>query len=157
MRPKSNEDTPLRPQEEQFCQNLMLGMNQTQAVRNANFTTSNPGVYANQLIRKPNVVKRLAELRVEAQREFEITREEVLEGLKSAIADAKLQADPTAQISGWREIGKMLGYYAPERKQIEISESEEAFHKRLESMDTEDLLKLVGDGITIDGDFEVVN
>jgi hypothetical protein len=31
-----------------------------------------------------------------------------------AIDRARVRADPAAQIAAWREIGKMLGYYAPE-------------------------------------------
>ena len=50
----------------------------------------------------------------------EITRDDVLEGFKDAIAIARTQSEPMTMIAGWREVGKMLGMYEAKLK-IEIT------------------------------------
>ena len=39
---------------------------------------------------------------------------------------AREQQDPAAMIAGWREIAKLCGYYAPERRRIEVSTGHDA-------------------------------
>lgn len=77
-----------------------------------------------------------------AEKAADISKKEVMEGLKDAIDQAKLLADPTAQISGWREIAKMCGYYEPQRLQVEVSVSAKRVLSQFEALSDEELLKL---------------
>ena len=52
-----------------------------------------------------------------------MTRQRVLDGLLEAVELARERADPTAMISAWREIGRLCGYYAPERVRIGVQAS----------------------------------
>ena len=45
-------------------------------------------------------------------------------------------------ITGWREIAKMCGYYAPERKQIELRDGHDVLWAQLEAMSDAQLLEL---------------
>ena len=49
-------------------------------------------------------------------------------------------------IAGWREIGKMLGYYAPERKQVQLSVDARAQRNELARMTDAELAQLIVDG-----------
>ncbi len=70
-------------------------------------------------------------------------RAEVLEGFQEAIELARLRADPSAMIAGWREIAKMCGYYAPERKQVELSTAGSALRTQYEEMTDADLANVI--------------
>ncbi len=47
-----------------------------------------------------------------------------------------------AQISGWREIAKMLGFYAPERREVKLSTAGAALRAEYEALSDEDLLAI---------------
>jgi hypothetical protein len=72
-----------------------------------------------------------------------ISRKRVLEGFLEAIELAKIQADPSAMIAGWREIGRMCGYYEPEKKEISLSVDASNLYNRLRELPDEVLLRIV--------------
>ena len=86
----------------------------------------------------------LAQVYREAREKAKVTRDEVLEGFKDAIQDAKLLGDPNAQIKGWTEIGKMCGFYAPEKHEVRLSAGGKALEDQLSGLSTEQLLELAG-------------
>jgi Terminase small subunit len=89
------------------------------------------------------VQKGEAEIAAKAQ----LTRAAVLRGFQEAIALARLQADGSAMISGWREIAKMCGFYAPERKQVELlSTAGLELSAEFEQMSDAELVNLIAAG-----------
>lgn len=140
------------PTELKFVEGLALGMKHNQACQFAGIERST----GSRMKKKPHVRAMLEELKAEAREQFNISRDDVIKGLSDAIQDAKLLADPTAQISGWREIGKMLGYYAPEEKKLILTAGQQRLRDQLEDMSEEDLLQLA-DTSAIDGEFEVID
>jgi hypothetical protein len=77
----------------------------------------------------------------------QLTRATVMRGFQEAIEVGRLKADPSAMIAGWREIAKMCGYYAPERKQVEVvSTAALELNARLELLTDAELAKLIADG-----------
>ena len=75
--------------------------------------------------------------------EVEITRADVITGIRGAIDRAKLQAEPATEIAGWREIGKILGHYAPEVKKLTLSDEQDKVVRKLETLSTQELLAMV--------------
>lgn len=53
------------------------------------------------------------------QKEFQMSRSEVLAGIKEAVELAMRSDDPNTAIRGYVELAKLLGYSVPEKKQIE--------------------------------------
>lgn len=103
--------------------------------------------------RYPNVQRELAKVRAEMATEANITREDVVQMLLDAANMAKLMSDPTAMIAAAREIGKMLGHYAPEVKKIMTGMDQGDIKKALENMSDEELLKLANARVkVIDGE-----
>lgn len=92
-------------------------------------------------------------IRSENAQEMEISRKDVLAGFVHAVRQADTMAEPLTQIQGWKEIGRMLGYYAPEKHEHEHKGQIEHMHKQVEDMSTEELEEYVG-GEVIDGEFE---
>ena len=88
------------------------------------------------------VQEALAEKRAEIAEELEITREKVMRGLLEAVEIARLQADPAALVRAWSELARMCGYYAPERKQVDVSVSAKRMVDQFEAMSDAELLQL---------------
>ena len=70
----------------------------------------------------------------------------VLEGFQEAYEMAKGSNNPGAMTGANRELGKMCGYYEPEKKKIEVSQVGSMGHlKYLESLTDEELMGMLGD------------
>lgn len=83
----------------------------------------------------------------------QMTRQRVMDGMLEGIEMAKIQADAGNMIAGWREIGRMCGFYAPEVKKIELSITTRRVIDQLETLSDDDLLELVEkNGQTIEGE-----
>ena len=85
----------------------------------------------------------LKEARDELSSAAQISRADVLDGFMEAINLARLAADPQAMIKGWTEVGKMLGYYAPEVKKVEITDNQKRLQSKFEAMSDEELLRVI--------------
>lgn len=82
------------------------------------------------------------------------TREDVTEGIHDAITQAKLLADPMAQIRGWTEIARINGLDAAKKVEVEITVTNpNAPAEQLRQLTTGQLAKLVDEGNVIDADF----
>ena len=145
----------LNAKEHAFVENIAMGLNPSRAAANAGYgsvRSKGPALMRNDRVRDA-IHTRRAELRDS----FRIKREDVLIGLRDAIKDAKLLSEPMSQIAGWREIGRMLGYYEPERKIIELSDHTPTAIQQLQEVSTTELLELAGpSGSTIDGEFTLL-
>lgn len=95
----------------------------------------------------------IARIKADTAANTGVTKENVVEMLKDAAELAKMQADPMGMVSAARELGKMLGFYAPEVKKITKGIDQQDFQKLLESMPEDELLKLANARV-IDGTAE---
>lgn len=104
------------------------------------------------LIKKPHMVAARAKMCDAVRGNVDFSREDVAAGFKEAIDQAKVLADPMAQIAGWREIAKLKGYDKIPSVVVNVHASMEQFKKELQHLPTEELLKIAGADI-IDADF----
>ena len=104
------------------------------------------------LLKKPHMVEARARFRDAARGNIDFTRDDVVAGFKDAIDQAKVLADPMAQIAGWREIAKIKGYDKQPQLVLNLHGTVEQFKKELQHMPTEQLLELAGSNV-IDADF----
>ena len=56
-----------------------------------------------------------------SQQVVNMSRKSVMRGILEAIEMAKDQRQPGGMISGWKEIGRMCGFYEPEKREIRLS------------------------------------
>lgn len=89
-----------------------------------------------------DVQEALAKARTELTTVTQIKRADAIAGVMEAIDLARLCADPASMIRGWSEIAKMLGFYAPETKKIEITNATGSMIKKYEQMTDEELYQL---------------
>lgn len=86
----------------------------------------------------------------------QIRRLDVVEGIIDGIEMARMQGDSGNVIKGWGEVGKILGHYAPEKKILELSVTDQRLRSKFESMSDEELLALQR-GSVIDGEATRLN
>ena len=156
-RGKQDPSQPLTEKQRLFVHYLVHDrLNQTAAARQAGF--SQPGTAANTLMKNPKVLSAIAEERLEYAKASGMTKQKVIEGFVEAIDMARIKADPVAMIAGWREIGKMCGFYEATKTKVELSVQGQVLIQRLNTMTDEELLALAeGDPSVLEGEFHVVD
>lgn len=157
---KQDPSQPLTEKQRMFVHHLVHNkLNQTAAARQAGF--SEAGVEAVRLLKSPKVQAAIAEERAEYARASAMTKQKVIDGFAEAVDLARIKADPIAMIAGWREIGKMCGFYEPTKTKIEVSVNGRVMIDRLQTMGDAELLALVEQDPhalgTLEGDFHVVD
>jgi len=91
----------------------------------------------------PKMGERIVQKRIAIAHFSGLSPMDVIEGLRVAIDQAKILADPMSQIAGWREIGKMCGFYEPEKKIIEVSDKSKRKFADIQRMSDEELMKVL--------------
>jgi hypothetical protein len=93
------------------------------------------------------------------QRQYNITlratnmsRKRVMEGFLDAIDMAKGNRQATGMISGWKEVGRMCGFYEPERREVTLSIESKQVIEDMKTMSRERLLELVQQQDVIEGE-----
>ena len=76
--------------------------------------------------------------------------------LLEAVELAKLMAEPATMVSGWREIGKMCGYFTVQHK-VDVSVSGSVVHQRLNQLSDAELLKIIQGGGLGEPDPQLLN
>jgi hypothetical protein len=142
----------LTPQQRRFIDNMLKGQSQTVAARAAGY--SFPASAACKLLGQANIQEGLRYLHKKYEKNADMNRKKVMDGFKEAIDMAKIQGDPATMVSGWREIGRMCGYYAPEKKEIDINITAKRAVDKLETLSDAELLEMIeNDEEAIDGEY----
>lgn len=127
-------------------------LNQTAAARQAGF--NQPGTSANALMKNPKVIKAIAVEREEYAKASGMTKQKVIDGFAEAIDLARIKADPIAMIAGWREVGKMCGFYEPQKTEVRVSVQGQVLLQQLNNMTDEQLLQMAEEDPSIlEGEF----
>ena len=130
--------------QQRFVAEYLVDGNGTAAAVRAGYGRAGARVAAHRALRNDNVAAEIAGRQAADADRLRLAREDALQGWLEAIEAARGQANPMAQIAGWREIGKMLGFYAPERQRVEVSAAGAAEWQWLEAMSDAELLRLAG-------------
>jgi hypothetical protein len=143
-------DIPLTAQQCEFVKFLAEGMPPSAAARHANFAHPNSAVQ--RLMSLPNILAALQIERAKYEREAQMTRKKVMDGLLESIEMARVMSEPITMIAGWREVAKMCGYYEPTKTKIDISVNGRLLVSRIQAMPDEELLALA-EGEIHEGEF----
>lgn len=131
----------LTEQQKIFVNAIVRGKAPNVAARMAGYASPDQQGYS--VVKSPKVQEAIRYLHRRHEKAADMTRKKVMDGLLEAIEMAKVQADSGNMISGWREIAKMCGYYAPEVKKIDINVTAKRVIDKLETLSDADLLEMV--------------
>ena len=126
-----------------FVQEYLVDRNGAAAAVRAGYSPRTARQIAYELLTRPDVAEAVREGEAEIAAKAQVTRASVLHGFQEAIDLGRARSDPSAMISGWREIAKMCGYYAPERKCVELSTASLEVRAQIEEMTDAELANLV--------------
>ena len=138
---EANPDRPLTSRMKEFVKLWAQGETILSAALRAGYNDG--GTYAYRLAKDPAILKIYHREKEAYAAAVGMTRQKVMEGLLEAVEMSKIQADPTAMIAGWREVGKMCGYYEPVKKQIDVNITGNVVMQRLNKLSDAELLKLI--------------
>lgn len=148
-------DQRLTPEQSIFVKNVATTlMTPTAAARLAWPHVNQPSQRANVEMKRKQVIVAIANERAKYEAASDITRRKVIDGFMEAIDMARVQADPTAMIGGWREIAKVCGHYEPTKQELIITFRGQNTLRQMEQMTDEQLLKLAHQ--EIEGEFTEV-
>ena len=94
----------------------------------------------------PNILAYKAKFERQYEAAAQMSRQKVMEGFKESIEMAKLMAEPMTMIAGWREIGKLCGYYAPVETRVKVDVSGNVTMNQLTQMTDAELLEMIEKG-----------
>lgn len=140
--------TELTPRQARFVDEYLVDANGTQAAIRAGYSASGARVAAHRLLTNVAISSRLeARQQADATR-LGVTRDSVIQRLVEAFELAREQAEPAAMVSAAKELGKLMGFYAPVRVEASVDVKELAARGQFERMTDEELMALMGQGGT---------
>lgn len=142
----------LTKEEQDLVYNIeVLGMKPSRAAGIAGV----PDVSLTRVLGSPEVVVARQRLRDTIRQRANITRADIIVGIRDAIDQATVIADPMAQIRGWVEIASLTGFDRPKRVEFTLATTAEEKRREIAQMPDDELLQIEG-GDVIDADFYVL-
>lgn len=132
----------LTVRQQRFVDAYVLSGNASDAAREAGYSEGSAKVTASRLLTKPNVSSALAARQAEYAAKLEVTKDDVVRGILSAIDMARKQDNPAVMIQGCCALGKMLGFFSPEVSRIEMGANSSALKARMAALSDADLLAM---------------
>lgn len=139
----------MSPRQTRFVHEYLIDRNGAAAAVRAGYSQRTARQIAYELLTRPHIAAAVCEGEARIAADAQVTREKVLAELQEAIDMARLKGDPMAMIAGWREVAKLCGFYAPERKKVEISVEGEALQRKISGATDAELLAII-DGRQLD-------
>lgn len=141
---------PLTEKQKLFVKHWAQGESMRSAAIKAGYSEGGMSIVY-RMVEMPNVLALYEREKKLYEEASQMTRKKVMDGLLEAINMAKIMSEPASMVSGWREIGKMCGYYAPVEKKVKISVQGRIVHDRLNRLSDAELLKLIQEGASSEG------
>ncbi|MBP2311898.1 terminase small subunit [Azospirillum soli] len=107
---------------ERFAQAIARGVNQTNAAKEAGYPEASAHVRASELMKRPDVKARVAELKAKAEtlavKRVALSREEVLNRLLDVADKAMSTGNLNAANRAWELIGKEMGMFVDRKMEL---------------------------------------
>jgi phage terminase small subunit len=113
-------ELPFTTRQVGFIQEFLACGNATASAVKAGFSPKGASVAGSRMLRNVRVQNAIQARQAADATRLSIQREDVLAALLEAVNQARVQANPMAMISGLREIGRMMGFYAPEGFKVDV-------------------------------------
>jgi phage terminase small subunit len=137
----TSQNRPLTQLQRSFIKHWAAGESITSAALRAGYNDNAAAAY--QLVKRPEVLALYQEEKRKYEEAAGMTRKKVMDGLLEAVEMAKLLAEPSTMVAGWREIGKMCGYYEPVQKKVDITLNGNVVMERMNKLSDAELLRLI--------------
>ena len=133
----------LTTRQTRFIEEYLVDGNGTQAAIRAGYAASGAYTEASRLLRNAEVASAIKTRQEADSARLRLSRERVVTMLLEAFEKAKEQAEPAAMVSAARELGRLMGFYAPARVEATLEVGPAAERQRLEAMSDAELVLLI--------------
>lgn len=132
----------ITPQQKAYVEARGKGIGRDQSALIAGYAPGGSVANATRIENSLTVQAQLMKIRKEAIENSGVTKEDVIQMLVDAADMAKVMADPTGMVAAARELGKMLGFYAPEVKKVTHGLDANSLRAMMDSLDDADLQRI---------------
>jgi hypothetical protein len=139
-------NAPLTYKQRSFV-NALVRDNQTKtaAAKVAGYTPNSACSAARELLARPKIQAAVAAERASYAIASGITKKMVVDGFIEAVDMARIKADPLVMIAGWREVGKLLGFYEPTKVSMSVSVTGQALLSKMNTLSDAELLEQIAE------------
>ena len=121
----------------------LFDFNGTAAAVRAGYSAKSARSIAHENTTKPDIQAVLQARQAAMAKELQITRQGVIRGLLAAVEMGRHQQNPAAMVGALREVAKILGFFAPEVKRVELTAGQQSAHTKFSAMTDAQLLALL--------------
>lgn len=129
----------LTPKQRRFVEEYLVDANGTQAAIRAGYGVASARVTAHRLLTNAAVSEAIGTRQHADRQRLGMEREDVLKGLLEAVYMAREQMNPAGMVAGLREIGKLMGFYAPQHVNVSVEAAPSDELRRMEAMSDSEL------------------
>ncbi len=133
----------ITPKQARFIDEYLVDGNGTRAAIAAGYGRAGARVTAHRLLTKAAIRASIQARQAEDARRLQIERQDLISGLLEAVEMGRERREPMAMITALREIGRMLGYYAPAKVHVETTSDPDKNLRRFEAMCDEELAAVI--------------
>jgi phage terminase small subunit len=142
----TNPPQKLTARQLRFIDEYMIDSNGAAAAVRAGYSPKTAREMASENLSKPHISAVLRKRQAQASEELNITREGVIKGLLDAFELAKSERNPASMVSAMATVAKMLGFYSPEVKKVELDVQGRVGMGRMNALSDAELLRIIGAG-----------
>lgn len=144
-----NSVVQLTTRQVRFVDEYLVDGNGRAAAIRAGYSPAGAKMAAHRALSNVTIFKAIEARQEQDAMRLSMDRDRVLAGLLEAVKIAREQMNPAAMVQGLREIGKLMGYYAPTRVRVALDEGQAEAMARLEAMSDAELLEVVAGRIAV--------
>ncbi len=133
----------LTSKQARFIDEYLVDGNGTRAAIAAGYGRAGARVTACRTLANPNVRALIQTRQAEDARRLQIERQDLISDLLEAVEMGRERREPMAMITALREIGRMLGYYAPEKREATLDGAGITRRSQLDAMSDDELAQVV--------------
>lgn len=126
-----------------FVEHYALCGNAAEAARLAGYSARSARVTGPETLSNPAVKQALAARQRVFQQELGVAKQDVVNGLLSAIQMGREQQNPAAMIAGLAQIAKLCGFYEPEKVSVTLNADGERLKAKFTGMSDDELLAIL--------------
>ena len=137
----------LTSKQSRWIDEYLIDFNGAAAAVRAGYSAKSARSIAHENMTKPDIQAVLQARQAAMAKELQITRQGVIRGLLDAVEMGRHQQNPSAMVGALREVAKMLGFYEPEVKKIEVLTTDQSSRQaNFAAMNDAQLLALIAQG-----------
>ena len=136
-------NTGLTTKQLRWIDEYLIDFNGAAAAVRAGYSAKSARSIAHENLTKPDIQAVLQARQAAMAKELQITRQGVIRGLLDAVDMGRELNNPASMISGLSTIAKMLGYYSPEVKRVELRPAENDSYQNLSTWSDAQLLDAI--------------